>query len=226
MPVAAPGRAELAVLAAGLALLLGLEATPLDLALARPFFDAAAADFRWREHWFFTRVSHDALRWVAGIALVWLLVGIWRPLGVLARLPRSARLYLFATVALALIAIPLVKRASFTHCPWDLALFGGSAGYLRLFDWPQSGATRGHCLPAGHAVAGFAFVAGWFAFRPHAPGIARAWLAAALLFGAWAGLAQQVRGAHFLSHTLWTAWLCFALAMLAAAVVARMRITR
>jgi len=24
------------------------------------------------------------------------------------------------------------------------------------------------------------------------------------------GLAQQMRGAHFMSHTLWTAWLCWA----------------
>ena len=23
------------------------------------------------------------------------------------------------------------------------------------------------------------------------------------------GLAQQMRGAHFMSHTLWTAWLCW-----------------
>ena len=33
--------------------------------------------------------------------------------------------------------------------------------------------------------------------------------AAALLAGFSLGLAQQVRGAHFMSHTLWTAWLCW-----------------
>jgi len=28
------------------------------------------------------------------------------------------------------------------------------------------------------------------------------------------GLAQQVRGAHYMSHTLWTAWLCWSSAAL------------
>ena len=38
-----------------------------------------------------------------------------------------------------------------------------------------------------------------------------AWIcfATALLAGITVGLAQQIRGAHYLSHTLWTAWLCW-----------------
>ncbi len=219
--VAAPQRAVWVALGIGLAVLLGLEATPLDVALARPFFDAAAGDFRWREHGFFTRVSHDGLRLLSGAVLLWLLVGLWRPLGVLRRLPPAARLYLVANVALCLIALPLLKRASWSHCPWDLTLFGGHADYLRLLQWPGAGAERGRCLPAGHALSAFAYVAGWFALRAHAPVAARWWLAAVLLFSAWAGLAQQARGAHFLSHTLWSLWLCFALAALTALIVAR-----
>jgi membrane-associated PAP2 superfamily phosphatase len=219
--VAAPERAVWVALGIGLAVLLGLEATTIDLALARPFFDAVAGDFRWREHGFFTRVSHDGLRLLSGAVLLWLLVGLWRPLGVLRRLPPAARLYLVANVALCLIALPLLKRASWSHCPWDLALFGGHADYLRLLQWPGPQDTRGRCLPAGHALSAFAYAAGWFALRAHAPVAARGWLAAVLLFGAWAGLAQQARGAHFLSHTLWSLWLCFALAALTAFIVAR-----
>ena len=37
-------------------------------------------------------------------------------------------------------------------------------------------------------------------------------LAGAMLAGFVFGLAQQVRGAHYLSHTLWTAWLCWTVA--------------
>jgi membrane-associated PAP2 superfamily phosphatase len=219
--VAPPARAVWVALGIGLALLLALEATSLDMALARPFFNAAAGDFRWRQHDFFTHVSHDGLRLLSGAVLLWLLVGLWRPLGLLRRLPPAARLYLVANVALCLIALPLLKRASWSHCPWDLALFGGHADYLRLLQWPGPQDTRGRCLPAGHALSAFAYVAGWFALRAHAPVAARGWLAAVLLFGAWAGLAQQARGAHFLSHTLWSLWLCFAIAALTALIVAR-----
>ena len=219
--VAAPGRAELIALGVGLLLLLALEATSVDLQLARLFFDATTGAFRWREHGFFTRVSHDGLRMLSGLAVAWLLLGLWRPLGVLRRLPRSARLYLVGNVALCLIAIALLKRISYSHCPWDLTLFGGHAEYLRLLQWPDADSVRGRCMPAGHALSAFAFVAGWFALRPHAPALARAWLATVLVFGAWAGLAQQVRGAHFLSHSLWSLWLCVALATLTAWLLAR-----
>ena len=49
-------------------------------------------------------------------------------------------------------------------------------------------------------------------FRRGEPGVARAWLAAVLVLGLALGIAQQMRGAHFMSHTLWTGWLCWAAA--------------
>lgn len=214
-------RADVIALALGLALLLGLELTRVDLAFARVFYDPALRDFPARTHWFFTRVSHDGLRWVSALVFFALLAAVWRPFGVLRRLPRRERVYVVAAAALCLIAIPLAKRASFTHCPWDLALFGGSADYLRLVEWPAPGAARGHCLPAGHAVAAFAYVGGFIALRDRVPRAAWYWLAAVLAFGLWAGVAQQMRGAHFLSHTLWTAWLSYALSLALAATFHR-----
>jgi membrane-associated PAP2 superfamily phosphatase len=44
-------------------------------------------------------------------------------------------------------------------------------------------------------------------------------LALALAAGSVLGLSQQMRGAHFMSHTLWTAWLCWTLAWLVDMVV-------
>ena len=43
----------------------------------------------------------------------------------------------------------------------------------------------------------------------HAPAASRLWLAGALASGLVLGLGQQVRGAHFMSHTLWAGWLCW-----------------
>jgi membrane-associated PAP2 superfamily phosphatase len=67
----------------------------------------------------------------------------------------------------------------------------------------------GHCFPAGHAASGFSFAGGYFAFRRSDRGLARRWLAAALAAGLLLGLAQQWRGAHFMSHTLWSAAACW-----------------
>jgi hypothetical protein len=56
-----------------------------------------------------------------------------------------------------------------------------------------------------------------------APRIARAWLLSALIAGFVLGGAQQLRGAHFMSHTLWTAWICACVAWAVEIVFAGLR---
>jgi membrane-associated PAP2 superfamily phosphatase len=52
-------------------------------------------------------------------------------------------------------------------------------------------------------------MAAYFGLRQNnAPG-AMKWLVLAIGIGFVLGIAQQMRGAHFMSHTLWTAWLCW-----------------
>ena len=91
--------------------------------------------------------------------------------------------------------------------------------WLRL--WFADGG-RGHCFPAGHAMAGFSFVGGYWVFRDSQPRLARIWLAAALCAGLLLGLAQQWRGAHFMSHTLWSGWIACAATMALDAVITSM----
>jgi membrane-associated PAP2 superfamily phosphatase len=110
-------------------------------------------------------------------------------------------------------AVALLKSANPAACPWSLTAYGGLVDPVSHWLWwatPVGG--RGGCFPAGHASAGFAFVGGWFVFRPVAPVLARRWLLAALAAGLLLGLGQQWRGAHFMSHTLWSGWLCWCLA--------------
>jgi membrane-associated PAP2 superfamily phosphatase len=83
---------------------------------------------------------------------------------------------------------------------------------VSLWAWGVRVGGTGGCFPAGHASAGFAFIGGFFAFRQVLPATARRWLAGAMAVGLVFGLAQQVRGAHYMSHTLWTAWLCWTVA--------------
>ena len=48
------------------------------------------------------------------------------------------------------------------------------------------------------------------AFRHALPATARRWLLGSMLAGLLLGLAQQVRGAHYMSHPFWTAGFCWA----------------
>jgi len=65
---------------------------------------------------------------------------------------------------------------------------------------------NGHCFPGGHASTGFAFMTGYFVYRLSNPKRAYFFLFSGFILGFAMGWAQMMRGAHFLSHNLWTAW--------------------
>lgn len=187
--------------------LLAWDAAGQDRALAHAF--GSATGFPFRDHWFFVQVMHEAPRRLAWLLLLTLVVFIWHPVGVLRHIGRSERLQLALTSLLSLLVVSALKYASTTSCPWDLAEFGGVARYASHWALGTLDGGAGKCFPAGHASAGFAFIGGYFALRHHQPRAARLWLVSALVAGLTLGGAQQVRGAHFLSHTLWTGWLCW-----------------
>ena len=190
-----------------LAAVVAWDAGGQDIPLARAF--GSASGFPMREQWFFVQVLHEGARRLGWLLVLLLALGVWWPLGVLRRLDAGGRLQMALSALLALAAVSMVKNLSTTSCPWDLAEFGGVARYASHWALGVVDGGGGRCFPAGHASAGFAFVGGYFALRHNAPATARWWLAAAVLAGLVLGGAQQVRGAHFMSHTLWTGWLCW-----------------
>lgn len=201
--------AALALLA--LALLLAWDASGLDLAVARRF--GGVAGFAARGHWLARDVLHDGGRALAWGVLALLGVGIWRPLPFAGRLPRARRVWWFATVLACLAVVTLLKQSSLTSCPWSLAEFGGQARVVSHWQWGVADGGDGRCFPSGHAAAAFALLAGVPALRRDHPRAARCWLAGVLVLGLLFGAAQTVRGAHFVSHSLWTAWLCWAVTL-------------
>ncbi|MFE8643739.1 phosphatase PAP2 family protein [Sphingomonas sp. NCPPB 2930] len=202
--------------------LLAWDATGLDLPLAQVF--GGPAGFPLQDHWLLTRVLHSGARNLAWVVVAWLWVGVWRPMGGLRRIPFGRRLQWAVTTLAAVAAVSLLKATSTTSCPWSLEDFGGIAHYrshwANLFG---SDGGSGGCFPAGHASTGFAFVGGYFAYRGSEPGRARAWLVGGLTAGLVLGLTQQMRGAHFMSHTLWSGWVCWCVAWGIDAVARRIR---
>ncbi len=200
-------------------LLLAWDASGLDLGMARLF--GSATGFSYESHWLWRGVLHEPMRNLGWLLELTLLAGIFRPFGALKRLTVERRLQLALTPLLALVAVAGIKLHSLTSCPWDLREFGGVATYASHWALGLVDGGHGGCFPAGHASAGFAFVAGFFVFRHTMPRQATRWLLGALLAGLMLGVAQQVRGAHFMSHTLWTAWLCWSCAAAVDSVVSQ-----
>jgi membrane-associated PAP2 superfamily phosphatase len=206
-----PHRDLLAALAA-LALLLWWEASGWDMVVAAWY--GGPQGFALRNAWLTRALLHDGARAVSGVALAVCVLLAWRGDG--SGLRRTHRLAWLGMVVLCLLAIPAFKQLSQTSCPWELEVFGGTAAYVPHWMLFVLDGGPGHCFPSGHAVAAFAFLPLYFQWRGQRPALARSLLLVTLGSGVLLGWTQLARGAHFPSHTLWSAWLCWSIGALGA----------
>lgn len=121
--------------------------------------------------------------------------------------------YLALSTLLATVLVVWVKSWSNMDCPWDLLRYGGERPFVGLFGLRPIGLSRGVCFPAGHASAGYAWMALYFFSLNTRPQWRWLGLSAGIALGALFGISQQLRGAHFLSHDLWTAAICWLTAL-------------
>ncbi|MDK6077831.1 phosphatase PAP2 family protein [Massilia varians] len=192
--------------------------TDVDLVLADWLYSRASAGFPWRDAWLTATFGHEILK--AGLALLaacfvaLAIIDAFRPQAPLDRPLARLRLRVIACSAVLVpLATSLLKQASSAHCPWDLARYGGNEPYVRLFEALPAGILPGHCMPAGHASSALWLVSLVVLWLP-GPGRG-AWRAACLALapGLVLGWMQQMRGAHFLTHTLWSAWIACAIVL-------------
>ena len=127
---------------------------------------------------------------------------------------RRPLLYLLLASLLSTAVVGLLKRWTDMDCPWDLLRYGGDKVYHGLFVQRPSAMGHGTCFPAGHASAGYGWIALYFFFMAVRPGLRWWGLGFALGVGLVFGIAQQLRGAHFLSHDVWTLMICWSTALL------------
>ncbi len=164
--------------------------------------------------WVTTHVIHKGGKWLSAFATLLALVACfhaWRHARW--RTWRWPLLYLVLAVALGTGMVSLLKSLTHMDCPWDLTRYGGLREYVGLFATRPADMPRGMCFPAGHASAGYAWVSLYFFALMVRPAWRWRGLAVGLLAGAVFGFAQQLRGAHFLSHDLWTLVTCWTVAL-------------
>ena len=129
------------------------------------------------------------------------------------RVWRRPLAYLLIASLLSTAVVGLLKRHTNIDCPWDLLRYGGRQQFYGLFTQRPIALAKAACFPAGHASAGYAWVALYFFSLSTAPRW-RWWaLGSALSVGLLFGFAQQLRGAHFMSHDVWSLMICWLTAL-------------
>lgn len=198
----------LLLLAVGVAL---FEWTDLDLRFSDPFYDAIHRIWPAKHSWWAETLIHRRGRDLVMVTGLGALVG-WAVSFFSSRLrPRRRALLFFAlSIGLCTGTVALGKELTNRHCPWDYQRYGGEVPYARLFeDSPQACSDGGRCFPAGHAAGGFAMMNGYFLFYGYRRRAALSALLGGLGLGSLFAYGQLVRGAHFVSHNLWSAAICW-----------------
>ena len=165
--------------------------------------------FPLQNHWFWGIGLYKAQRYAGFMFLGALFCMLWWPLGTFRLLSVRQRRVLLAAVLTSALLISLLKAGNQISCPWDLNLYGGPGRLQSHWQWAVSDGGVGRCFPAGHPSGAFAFLAIGVFLWPVEPRRARLWLLAAGVLGCFWSAVQVWRGAHFVGHALWTAWICF-----------------
>jgi membrane-associated PAP2 superfamily phosphatase len=178
---------------------------------------ASPQGFALRHNWWMEQLLHDQVRHAAILVYLGVLVMVWLPMGRFRDLRQLQRFEIWVGSTLGLVLINVLKHHSLTSCPWDLADFGGVGTYVSHWNWRLSDGGSGHCFPGGHASSALAFSALSLPWLVSGDDQNRLWgtriLWAVLLLGGLLGVVQTLRGAHYPSHTLWTGWMCWCIAV-------------
>lgn len=199
------------------AVVAALHLTDADPAIARQFFfDEARGGWLGRHEWWANELLHTGGRNFMRLFGI-LAVAAWIATFRSARLaPHRRGLGYFAVCMVVVpLTVGVLKHLTRIDCPWDLQGFGGTLPVVHWFEARPSGLPHAACFPGAHSSSAFALFSLYFVWRPTRPRWAQWALWGTVLLGALFSVAQQSRGAHFLSHDIASAliaWLiCFAL---------------
>jgi membrane-associated PAP2 superfamily phosphatase len=194
----------LMIIASGL-----LQIVDFDLWFADHIYAYQGYNWRLKESWLLETLIHKGGRTLTATMIVATLA-TWIASGYLRHLKRYQRGlgYLLLSMLCSLLIVSYLKSVTHISCPWDTVRYGGNQLYIPLMA-DIFGDGTGRCFPAGHASGGYTWIAAYFFCRRYCP----QWQGLALSFGLGLGLvygiSQQFRGAHFISHDLWTLTICW-----------------
>ena len=199
---------------------LTIELAHIDLTLADWLFRLEGRHWILKEHLITSQILHDYAQQASrGVGVLFFLLAVASPYHPKLRPYQKGLWLIVASLVSAVAVVALGKQFTQVHCPWDVLRYGGKSAYLSPVDALLQSAhhyaanpaanSAAACFPAGHASAGYGFIALYFFFLHYNPH--RKWmgLSIGLSLGLVYGIDQQLRGAHFLSHDTWTLAICW-----------------
>jgi membrane-associated PAP2 superfamily phosphatase len=192
----------------------GIELGKVDMWLADKFYAWEGGTWALKNAWLTSTIIHNTGKYLSLlIALIILLAFASTYFTQGFRQYRRELLYLLLAAGGGSLLVSIFKDITHVSCAWDFTRYGGHTEYATVFTQLLQ-RTGDNCFPAGHASGGYAWLAFYF-LGVHLNSKWRwAGLGSALTVGLIFGISQQLRGAHFISHDLWTLGICWFFSLL------------
>jgi membrane-associated PAP2 superfamily phosphatase len=195
------------------------EYSGLDLRLESGFYDATTGTWPYKSLFITSDVLHTWARYFVLFCALVNLAGIIASFFSEALVPwRKHLMFIFVAGVAGPLLVGLLKNSTHIFTPWDLQFFGGDKPYIRIFDSVYTGASIGHAFPGGHSSGGFAYVSTFFALSAMGSKYRYHGLVIPLLMGMLFAATQEIRGAHFLSHDLFSFAICWLVSLMLAVI--------
>lgn len=181
----------------------------LDRTVADYFYLLQGHSWAWKDTWIAEVLFHRGARALSLIlALVLLASAIASYFSRWLGVHKKPLFYLFFATSGSSFLINFFKSSLAVSCPWEFERYGGNLIYSNVVEqlFLRNGS---ECFPAGHASAGYAWISCYFFGLYYQSKWRKAGLIAPLLAGLVLGFVQQIRGAHFISHDVFTLALCW-----------------
>ncbi len=168
------------------------------------FFYHSQNGWIFRNNFFFEKIIHKG-------GVIFIMVFYFALLGYLIYLFKEKKkkesqlqiFFILITSILTLLSVNLFKHLTTLPCPWHMLKFGSDRASQGIFTLFSSHYPRSLCFPAGHSSSVFPLVS-WYFSRKLLHQEKWGHLIPGLFLGVIYGGAQEMRGAHFLSHDLTT----------------------
>jgi len=194
-----------------LAFIIPIIGLDIDWQLANYWYQLEGEQWAFRFSWLTQNVLHDGGHDLAvALYILVLMLYLFSFKSVLLSKYKRGFAYLSLSLPFATLTVSLFKRLTAVDCPWSVIDFGGQQAYQSWFHslWsPIAGA--GHCFPSGHASSAYMFFGFYFFSRYYWPDKSRFVLIFIITIGLIFGFDQQIRGAHYISHDLTSALICW-----------------
>ncbi|MCB1669162.1 MAG: phosphatase PAP2 family protein [Porticoccaceae bacterium] len=185
-----------------------------DFILSDHLYAVQGYNWNLKENWLLEGIIHRGGRIFVGVCITLNLCALITTWFVSSMANyRRGLIYLLTTVLVSLVVVSGLKAITHIDCPWSFQVYGGEKPVHPVFA-SIFGTGTGRCFPSGHASGGYAWIALYFFCLLCKPRWRFAGLTFGLLLGAIFGFSQQFRGAHLLSHDIWTVGICWFTALI------------